>query len=78
MAQINIITTPEEQERVLKVLQDLTGQTVAVSAISKKADMNPNRVRYVLIDLEEAGKIKRIPTKAFNKRYIRYKYEVLV
>lgn len=76
MAQINIVTTPEEQEIVLKAIATLSGQTVAVSDIAKKARINQNRVRYVITDLEEAGKIKRIPTKAFNKHYIRYKYEV--
>ena len=73
MAQINIVTTPEEQEIVLKAIATLSGQTVAVSDIAKKAGINQNRVRYVITDLEEAGKIKRIPTKAFNKHYIRYK-----
>ena len=77
MAQININTTADEQEKVLQVLVSLSEQTVAMSAIAKQAKMNPNRVRYVITDLEEAGKIKRIPTRAFNKHYIRYKYEVL-
>ena len=77
MAQININTTADEQEKVLQVLVSLSEQTVAMSAIAKLAKMNPNRVRYVITDLEEAGKIKRIPTRAFNKHYIRYKYEVL-
>lgn len=76
LAQITIVTTPEEQEIVLKAIATLSGQTVAVSDIAKKAGINQNRVRYVITDLEEAGKIKRIPTKAFNKHYIRYKYEV--
>lgn len=78
MAQINIITTEEEQQCVLEAIKKLSGKTVAVSAIAKEAGMNQNRVRYVVSDLEDAGKIKRIPTKAFNKHYIRYKYEVLV
>jgi predicted transcriptional regulator len=78
MAQINIITTEDEQSRVLEAIKKLTGKTVAVSAIAKEAGMNQNRVRYVITDLEEADKIKRVPTKAFNEHYIRYKYEVLV
>ena len=78
MAQINITTTEEEQCCVLEAIKKLSGKTVAVSAIAKEAGMNQNRVRYVVSDLEEAGKIKRIPTKAFNEHYIRYKYEVLV
>lgn len=78
MAQINITTTEEEQNCVLEAIRKLSGKTVAVSAIAKEAGMNQNRVRYVVSDLEEAGKIKRIPTKAFNEHYIRYRYEVLV
>lgn len=78
MAQINIATTEEEQHCVLEAIKELTGQTIAVSAIARKAGMNQNRVRYVIADLEEANKIKRIPTKVFNEHYIRYRYEVLV
>lgn len=76
MAQINIVTTQDEQQTVLEAISTLVGKTVAVSDIARKAGLNQNRVRYVITDLEEAGKIKRIPTKAFNKHYIRYTYEV--
>ena len=78
MAQINITTTIEEQDIVLEAIKKLQGQTVAVSTIASMAGMNQSRVRYVITDLEEAGKIKRVPTKAFNEHYIRYRYEVLV
>lgn len=78
MAQINITTTESEQNCVLEAIRKLSGRTVAVSAIAKEAGMNQNRVRYIISDLEEAGKIKRIPTKAFNEHYVRYMYEVLV
>ena len=77
MALITINTTPEEHEQVLSALKELVDKTVAVSEIARKAGMNPNRVRYVITDLEDAGKIRRIPTKAFNKHYVRYKYEIV-
>lgn len=77
MAQINIITTAEEQKIVLEAIRKLQGQTIAVAAIAREADMNPNRVRYVITDLLESGKVKREASKAFNKHYVRYKYEVL-
>ena len=77
MVQINIVTTVEEQIQVLKALETLVGKTIAVKAIAKEAGMNPNRVRYVISDLEEANKIRRVPTKAFNEHYIRYKYEII-
>ena len=78
MAQINITTTVEEQDRVLEAIRKLQGQTVAVSTIASMAGMNQSRVRYAITDLEEDGKIKRIPVKACNVHYIRYKYEVLI
>ena len=77
MAQINITTTAEEQAKVLEAIKRLVGKTVAVTAIAKEAGINHNRARYVIADLIEAGKVERIATKAFNARYIRYKYEVL-
>lgn len=77
MAQINITTTDEEQRKVLEAIKKLVGLTVPVTTIAEYAHLNPNRVRYVITDLIEAGKIRRIPTRAFNDHYIRYKYEPL-
>lgn len=77
MAHIIVNTTAEEHAEVLKAIKSLNNKTVAVSEIARYAKMNPNRVRYVITDLVEAGKIKRIPTKAFNKHYVRYKYEIV-
>lgn len=77
MALITINTTPEEHEQVLNALKKLVDKTVAMSEIARVASMNPNRVRYVITDLESDGKIKKIPTKAFNKHYVRYKYEII-
>lgn len=77
MAQIEIKTTVDEQSIVLEAVREVQGRTVSVSDIARTAGMNPNRVRYVITDLLEAGKIKREATKAFNKNYIRYKYEVV-
>lgn len=77
MAIFTITTTLEEQQQVIEALKNLQGQTVPVSKVAQVAGMNPNRVRYILVDLEDAGRIKRIPTKAFNKHYVRYMYEVV-
>lgn len=77
MAKIEIITTPEEQELVLEALKKFEGTTVPVTTIAKQANLKQNRVRYVLVDLEDAGKIRRVPTKAFNSHYIRYKYDIV-
>ena len=77
MAQINIITTKEEQEKVIIALHKHVGQTVAMSLIARETSIKPNRVRYVIADLLDAGRIRRVPTKAFNEHYIRYTYEVV-
>ncbi len=77
MASITVTTTEEEQLSVLAAIATFKNETVAMSAIAKKAGINQNRVRYVITDLEEAGKIKRVPTKAFNARYVRYQYIIL-
>lgn len=76
MATITIVTTEEEQQQVLDAIKKLQGQTVAVSKIAQVAGMNQNRVRYVLTDLLDSGRVVRLPTKAFNKHYVRYRYEV--
>ena len=74
MAQINITTTVEEQNKVIQAIKELQGKTVPVSEIASVANLNQNRVRYVIADLLEAGKITREATKAYNKHYVRYKY----
>lgn len=77
MAQFNIVTTGEEQTAVLEAIRKLSGKTIAMSVIAREAHINQNRVRYVISDLMDAGKIRRTPTKIFNEHYIRYSYEVL-
>jgi len=77
MACIIIPTTTEERKTVIEALKAFVGTTVAVSTIAEEAHMTAARTRYSLVDLEEAGKIKRVPTKSFNKYYTRYTYEIL-
>ena len=77
MAQITIETSKEEQEAVLKVLKELNGAVTPVSTIASMAGMRQARTRYVLIDLVDQGRVERIASKAFNKYYVRYSYNVL-
>lgn len=77
MAKFEVKTTEEEQAKVLEVLKEVEGKTVAVSALAEMASMSQSRVRYAILDLLEAEKIARVPTKAFNPRYIRYSYKIL-
>lgn len=77
MAQVNITTTQEEQSKVLKVLLELNGAVTPVSKIADMADMKQSRARYAIMDLLDAGKIEKVPHRAFNKHYVRYSYNVL-
>lgn len=77
MAQINVVTTKEEQEAVLQVLQELNGEVTPVSKIAALADLKQSRARYAILDLLEAGRIEKVPHRAFNKHYVRYSYNVL-
>lgn len=77
MATFTVKTTDEEQATVLQVLKAVEGQTIPVSAIAERACMGPSRVRYAITDLIDAGKVERVPSKAFNKHYIRYAYKIL-
>lgn len=76
MAQFIVETTVEEQNKVIEAIRQVEGQTVPVSNIAKLAGLSPSRTRYVILDLIEANKVQRIPSKAFNKHYIRYSYKI--
>lgn len=76
MAQFIVETTAEEQNKVISAIKEVEGQVVPVSRIAKLAGLSPSRTRYVILDLIEANKVQRIPSKAFNKHYIRYSYKI--
>ena len=77
MAKFSIETTKEEQDAVLEVLKKHEGKTVPVRVLAVEAGMPQSRARYAILDLVEAGKVQRVPTKAYNEHYIRYTYKVL-
>lgn len=77
MAQINVTTTPEEQSKVLEAIAALKGEVAPVSKIANMAGVRASRARYAIIDLIDAGKIEKVPHRAFNKHYVRYSYNVL-
>lgn len=77
MATINVKIFPEEKKQLLQVIRRNKGKTVSVAKLAQEAGQNPNRARFVLDELIEEGKVKKVPTKKFNNRYVRYSYEVL-
>lgn len=76
MAAIIVKTTYEEQKKILKAVETFDGKVVSVADLASLAGMNQSRARYALMDLVDQGIVERIPTKAFNKNYIRYSYKV--
>lgn len=77
MAQINVVTTEEEREKVLQAIREIDGAVVPVSKIAALAGVKESRARYAIIDLIDACKIEKVPHRAFNKHYVRYSYNVL-
>ena len=77
LAQINITITEEEKEQMLKAIRQANGKTISVAKLAKSVGMNPNRARFVIEELLQENKIKRNVTKAYNRKYIRYSYEIL-
>jgi len=77
MAQINVVTTKEEQDKVLQALVELNGVVAPVSKIAALANLKQSRARYAILDLLEAGRIEKVPHRAFNKHYVRYSYNIL-
>lgn len=78
MANITVTTTQEERNKVLHAISVLgEDKIITVDAIAKAAGLKPSKARYALLDLIDAGKVERIPVKAFNKHYTRYKYKLL-
>lgn len=69
--------TDTQVKKVLIYLKRHPGEVLAVADIANTLHFPHSTIRYLLVDMEERGLIKRIPTKAFNCHYIRYTYEVL-
>lgn len=75
---IAISTTKEEQDKVLDAIKLIDKEVpTSISYLAKLANMKESRVRYAVADLVDNGAVRRIPLVAFNKKYIRYSYEVV-
>ena len=77
MAKFIIETSSTEQEKVLQALKQINGAAASVATIAKGAELPRSRVRYALVDLEDSGRIEKVPVRAFNRHYIRYAYNIL-
>lgn len=76
MAQFIVETTPEEQEAAMEAVRQVEGKTISMAKLAEIGGLSQSRMRYAIIDLIEAGKVERIATKSYNKRYVRYSYRL--
>lgn len=77
MASITVKIFPEEKDKLVAIIRKHKDETISVTKLAKEAGLNPNRSRFILEELLEEGRVTREITKAFNPRFIRYKYEVV-
>lgn len=66
-----------EKMALLAQISKLKGTTMSVAKLAKAAGQNPNRARFIIEELIDEGKVRKVQTKAFNDRYKRYTYEVI-
>ena len=76
MATYSVEPTNIELEAVLTTLKNIN-DTVSIRQVAELAGLKESRTRNAILDLEEAGKIRRVPTKQFSKHFVRYRYEVV-
>lgn len=77
MAIINVKIEESEKTSMIKAIKKHKGKTISVAKLAQEAGQNPNRARFVISELLEEGRIKRVTTKTFNDRYIRYAYDII-
>jgi DNA-binding Lrp family transcriptional regulator len=77
MPSINVIINEDEKNILQEVIQNNPGKSITVKELAKQAGQNPNRCRFVLEALIEEERVKKIPTKMYNPKYVRYRYEVV-
>ena len=76
MATIQVVTSPEEQQKIYSFIQSYPGIQMSVAAIAKQVGLPQTRVRYALDDLVTNGFVVKVPTRQFNSKYIRYSYQI--
>jgi len=74
--QIIIQISEEEKLEVLKLLKKYNGKQVSVAKLAEDGGLNPNRTRFVFLDLLQEDRIERIVLKDYGPRYRRYAYKI--
>lgn len=77
VATVNVKIHQHEKDKMLQIIKKNKGKTISVAKLAEQAGFNPNRSRFIIEELIDDGKVKKVPTKQFNERYVRYTYEVI-
>lgn len=77
MATLKITISETEKLQLLESVKMHKNKMVSVSTIAKAAGLNPNRSRFIMEELIEEGKVRKVIAKKFNDHFIRYFYEVV-
>lgn len=75
---MKIVIEISEQEKleVMKLMKKFEGVPVSIAKIAESGDLNPNRTRFVVSDLVEEGRLKKILVKDYGPHYRRYAYTI--
>lgn len=76
MALINIKTSEEERLQVIESILKLKSQAMSVAKISANANMNPNKVRFIIEDLIAENRVEKMAIIQYHRKYNRYVYIV--
>lgn len=78
MASVTVKIHQQEKDKLVSIIRTkCKDKTISVTKIASLAGFNPNRTRFIIEELLEEGRIRRVVTKQYNERYVRYKYEVI-
>lgn len=76
MANIPLNIKEYEKINVLNAVRLLKDKATSVDKIASMTDISSNRVRFVIEDLLDEGRLFREVVKNYGPRYIRYKYSI--
>lgn len=77
MPSINVKIFDEEKDVLEQIVKKNNGQTITLKELAKQAEQNPNRCRFIMEALIEEERVRKVPTKKYNAKFVRYKYEVI-
>lgn len=77
MPSIAVKIYDEEKDKLEQIVKKNQGETITLKKLAEEAEQNVNRCRFIMEALIEEERVRKVPTKKYNAKYIRYKYEVV-